>query len=97
MRGQRILLIQIDCSCFGYVRLTKTPPALTAITVFEMIHGFENAVVTKAASDRLERDLDYALELTKGCVKHLICGAVATLEVARISIVATRRHFVNPY
>jgi len=30
-----------------------------------MIHGFENAVVTKAASDRLERDLDYALELPK--------------------------------
>jgi|GEM_PF-3385391 len=42
------------------------------------------------------RQLNLARLFKAGSVNHLICVAVATLEVARISIVATRRHFVNP-
>jgi predicted nucleic acid-binding protein len=52
----------------NYVRAAKAPPALTAITVFEMMHGFENTILRKGASERLERDLSYVRELTRECL-----------------------------
>lgn len=51
----------------NYVSVVKAPPALTSITVFEMMHGFENAVIQQGTRDRLQLDLDHARELTKEC------------------------------
>ncbi len=51
----------------NYVSIVKAPPALTSITVFEMMHGFENAVIQHGTSERLKRDLDHARQLTKEC------------------------------
>jgi predicted nucleic acid-binding protein len=52
----------------NYIRSAKAPPALTSITIFEMMHGFENAVIQNGMTDRLIRDLDHARELTKECM-----------------------------
>jgi predicted nucleic acid-binding protein len=52
----------------NYIRTTKTPPALTSTTVFEMMHGFEKVGVQNGMSDRLKLDLDHARELTKECL-----------------------------
>jgi len=51
----------------SYIGVVKAPPALTSITVFEMMHGFENAAVKFGMSDRLSRDWGYAKELIRQC------------------------------
>jgi len=51
----------------NYVAITKAPPALTSITVFELMHGFENAIVQTGMNARLQRDFDHARELTREC------------------------------
>ena len=51
-----------------YISLVKAPPALTSITIFEMMHGFENAAVLAGSmSERLTRDRDFARSLIKEC------------------------------
>ena len=51
-----------------YIGLVKTPPALPAITIFEMVLGFENAVVKLGGvNERLNRDREHAQELIKEC------------------------------
>lgn len=52
----------------NYITLAKAAPALTSITIFEMMHGFENAIIKNGVTDRLRRDLDHARELTKECI-----------------------------
>jgi predicted nucleic acid-binding protein len=51
----------------NYIGLVKAPPALTSVTVFEMMHGFENALIQQGTSDRLSRDSHHARELTREC------------------------------
>jgi predicted nucleic acid-binding protein len=51
----------------NYVAITKTPPALTSITVFELMHGFENAIVQNGMNERLEQDIHHARDLTREC------------------------------
>ncbi len=51
----------------NYISIVKAPPALTSVTIFEMMHGFENALIQHGMSDRLSRDLDHARELTREC------------------------------
>src|SRR5262245_8357919 len=51
----------------NYVAITKASPALTSITVFEMMHGFENAIIRSGMNERLKRDIDHARALTKEC------------------------------
>lgn len=51
-----------------YISLVKAPPALTSTTIFEMLHGFENAAVLAGAmSERVALDRDYARNLIKEC------------------------------
>lgn len=52
----------------NYVRVAKGPPALTSITVFEMMHGFEKTILRNGTSERLERDLNHARDLTRECL-----------------------------
>lgn len=61
--GSPIILSAIN----SYISVVKAPPALTSVTVFEMMHGFEKAAVKFGMSDRLSRDREYAKELTKEC------------------------------
>ncbi len=51
----------------NYVSVVKAPPALTSMTVFEMMHGFQKAAVQHGMSERLQRDLEHARELTREC------------------------------
>ena len=51
----------------NYVGVVKAPPALTSITVFEMMYGLENAAHKYGTNDRLRRDRDHARELTNEC------------------------------
>lgn len=49
--------------------MVKAPPALTSITIFEMLHGFENAAVLAGdMSQRMARDRDYARSLVRECM-----------------------------
>ena len=51
-----------------YIGLVKAPPALPSTTIFEMVHGFENAVVKAGGvNERLRRDREHAQELIKEC------------------------------
>jgi predicted nucleic acid-binding protein len=52
----------------NYVALVKAPPALTAMTVFEMLHGIEKqAFQSGGMTTRLSQYLDDARGLTKEC------------------------------
>ena len=45
----------------NYISLVKTPPALTSITIFEMVHGFEKAAIQSGGmGERLRRDMENA-------------------------------------
>ena len=61
--GNPVILAAIS----EYLSIVKAPPALTSITVFEMMHGFENAAHKDGTNDRLKRDRDHARELTNEC------------------------------
>ena len=51
-----------------YIGLVKAPPALPSTTIFEMLHGFEKAVVKSGgANERLKRDREHAQKLIKEC------------------------------
>lgn len=61
--GNSVILATIS----DYVSVVKAPPALTSITVFEMMHGFENAALKYGTNERLTRDRDRARNLTNEC------------------------------
>ncbi len=61
--GNAQIVLAID----NYVARTKAPPALTSITVFEMLHGFENAIVQSGMNERLKTDMTHANSLIKEC------------------------------
>lgn len=51
-----------------YIGLVKAPPALPSTTIFEMVHGFEKAVVKAGGvNERLRRDREHAQVLVKEC------------------------------
>jgi predicted nucleic acid-binding protein len=51
-----------------YISLLKAPPALTSITIFEMMHGFEKAeLLSGVVNERLSRDREHAQRLTREC------------------------------
>jgi len=51
-----------------YISLVKAPPALTSTTIFEMLHGFENAAVLAGGmTERVALDRDYARNLIREC------------------------------
>lgn len=51
-----------------YIGLVKAPPALPSTTIFEMVHGFEKAVVKAGGvNERLKRDRENAQQLIKEC------------------------------
>ncbi|HKZ03449.1 MAG TPA: hypothetical protein VJ180_14505 [Pyrinomonadaceae bacterium] len=51
-----------------YISLLKAPPALTSVTVFEMMHGFEKAELQSGGvNERLRRDREHAKRLTGEC------------------------------
>ena len=51
-----------------YITLVKAPPALTSITIFETVHGFEKAAVKLGGmNERLRRDSENARSLIKEC------------------------------
>lgn len=52
-----------------YIAVAKVPPALTSITVFEMMHGFEkDAVLSGEMSERTKLDREHARILTRDCI-----------------------------
>ena len=52
----------------AYIASVKAPPALPSTTIFEMLHGFENAgVKSGSVSERLRRDREQAQVLIKEC------------------------------
>jgi predicted nucleic acid-binding protein len=53
----------------AYTVIAKVPPALTSITVFEMMQGFEKAsVLSGGMTERTRLDLERARVLTRECV-----------------------------
>jgi predicted nucleic acid-binding protein len=51
-----------------YLSATKAMPALTSITVFEMMHGFEKAaVIAGSMTEQIRLDLERARTLTGEC------------------------------
>lgn len=51
-----------------YIGLVKAPPVLPSTTIFEMVRGFEKAVVKSGGvNERLRRDREKAQELIKEC------------------------------
>jgi predicted nucleic acid-binding protein len=50
-----------------YISLVKASPAITSLTIFEMMHGFENKAFQSGMNDRLARDRDRARELIREC------------------------------
>lgn len=51
-----------------YIARVKGPPALTSMTVFEMLYGFEkSAVIAGLMSDRTKADKRDAQSLTRNC------------------------------
>jgi len=51
-----------------YIDKVKAPPALTSMTVFEMLFGFENsAVLLGGMTDRTKADKQDAQSLTRNC------------------------------
>lgn len=52
----------------NYISRFKVPPALPAIVVFEIIEGFQHAIVKAGqTSDIMQRDLDAAQKLIQSC------------------------------
>jgi predicted nucleic acid-binding protein len=52
-----------------YIAATKVPPALTSLTVFEMMQGFEKAsILSGGMSERTVQDKERARILTRDCV-----------------------------
>jgi predicted nucleic acid-binding protein len=53
----------------AYTVIAKVPPALTSVTVFEMMQGFEKAAVLSGGmTERTRLDLERAHVLTRECV-----------------------------
>jgi predicted nucleic acid-binding protein len=53
----------------NYIAQHKASPALTSFTVFEAVHGFENAALKLGEmSERLQKDIDHMRRLTNECV-----------------------------
>lgn len=53
----------------AYTITAKVPPALTSITVFEMMQGFEKAsVLAGGMTERTRQDMERARVLTRECV-----------------------------
>ena len=64
-RSKRLITVQAVSEYIGRV---KAPPALTAMTVFEMHFGFENsAVISGGMTDRTKADKQDAQSLTHSC------------------------------
>lgn len=61
--GNERIVAAID----NYIASTKSPPALTSVTVFEMLHGFEKAGMQTGWNDRLNQDMTNAVNLIKEC------------------------------
>jgi len=84
----------------NYVSLAKAPPALTSITVFEMMHGFEKAILTQGTNDRLQHDLNYARELTGECLVlpfNNEAAAIAAFIFPRLSKKERKNHWADVF
>jgi predicted nucleic acid-binding protein len=56
-------------SIAAYTAVTKVPPALTSMTVFQMMYGFEKATVLSGGmTERTRWDMERARILTRECV-----------------------------
>ncbi len=65
-RARRPTIVQ---AIKDYIAIAKFPPALTSVTVFEMLHGFEkDAVSSGGMSERTRLDKEHARILTRDCI-----------------------------
>lgn len=65
-RSRKLVTVQ---AIKDYIAAAKVPPALTSITVFEMLHGFEkDAVLSSGMSERTRLDMEQARILTRDCI-----------------------------
>lgn len=84
-----------------YIAVVKEPPALTSMTVFEMLQGFERAAVLAGSmTERLRLDVEHARALTRGCAVlpfNEDAAAIAAHIFTRLSKSQRNQHWADAF
>jgi predicted nucleic acid-binding protein len=84
-----------------YTAATKVPPAPTSTTVFEMMQGFEKAVVLSGGmTERTKLDMEHARALTRDCIVlpfNELAAGVAAYVLARLSQSERNKHWTDVF
>jgi predicted nucleic acid-binding protein len=84
-----------------YIAATKAPPALTSLTVFEMMQGFEKAsVLLGGMSERTMQDKEHARILTRDCVVlpfNEAAAEIAAYIFPRLSQKERNKHWADVF
>lgn len=86
---------------YRYIAVTKFPPALTSTTVFEMMRGFQKAVVLAGdITERIQLDIDHARALTRDCVVlpfNEVAAEIAAYIFPRLSKTERNQHWADVF
>jgi tRNA(fMet)-specific endonuclease VapC len=85
----------------NYIAATKVPPALTAVTVFEMMQGFQKASVRAGGmTERMRLDIEHARALTRDCLVlpfNKEAAEIAAYVFPRLSQAERNKHWTDVF